>query len=38
MTTTELEPADLARTMSWHRARLLMIVSSLTGFGISMEY
>ncbi|MCD8351679.1 MAG: putative lipid II flippase FtsW [Planctomycetaceae bacterium] len=38
MTTTELEPADLARTMSWHRARLLMIVSSLTGFGIIMVY
>ncbi len=35
---TPEEAADLARALAWHRARLLMIVSSLTGFGIIMVY
>lgn len=34
----EPAPADLARTLAWHRARLLMIITSLTGFGIIMVY
>ena len=34
----EPTPRALARTLSWHRARLLMIVTSLTGFGIIMVY
>ncbi len=33
-----LTPADLAKTLAWHRSRLLMIVISLTGFGIIMIY
>ena len=34
----EESPADLAQAMAWHRARILMIVTSLTGFGIIMVY
>ncbi len=30
--------ADAAKNMAWHRSRLLMIVTSLTGFGIIMVY
>ncbi len=32
------QAADLAKTLAWHRSRLLMIVTSLTGFGIIMVY
>ena len=32
------EAGDLIRTLTWHRARLLMIVASLTGFGVIMVY
>lgn len=31
-------PRSLARRLAWHRARLLMIVISLTGFGVIMVY
>ncbi len=34
----ELTPTDLAKTLAWQRSRLLMIVISLTGFGIIMIY
>ena len=35
----ELDAADdLAEILAWHRSRLLMIVTSLTGFGIIMVY
>ncbi len=31
-------PRALQRTLAWHRARLLMIVASLTAFGVIMVY
>ncbi len=32
------DASDLAETLAWHRSRLLMLVCSLTGFGIIMVY
>ncbi|MCL2001011.1 MAG: putative lipid II flippase FtsW [Planctomycetes bacterium] len=32
------DPMDLAETLAWHRSRLLMLICSLTGFGIIMVY
>ena len=34
----EPSPLEQVRSMAWHRARLLMSVSALTGFGIIMVY
>ena len=38
MKNNQSTPAALSETLAWHRSRLLMLVSSLTGFGIIMVY